>query len=60
MRALDWDLSAPLLDYHTVIYFYPSDGNPFVTFTWAGFVGCVSGYSGRLGISEKVACCESF
>ncbi|CAM6094541.1 unnamed protein product [Calypogeia fissa] len=53
MRALDWDISSPLLDYHTVINYHPSDGNSFAIFTWAGFVGCISGYSGRLGVSEK-------
>ncbi|KAL3694171.1 hypothetical protein R1sor_007822 [Riccia sorocarpa] len=54
LRALDWDLDAPIFDYQTIIYYHPADGNSFAIFTWAGFIGCVTGYSGRLGISEKV------
>ncbi|KAG6551233.1 hypothetical protein Mapa_007159 [Marchantia paleacea] len=54
MRALDWDMEAPIVDFPTVIYYHPADGNSFALFTWAGFIGCVTGYSGRLGISEKV------
>lgn len=54
MRALDWDMEAPIVDFPAVIFYHPADGNSFALFTWAGFIGCVTGYSGRLGISEKV------
>ncbi|KAL2633569.1 hypothetical protein R1flu_005048 [Riccia fluitans] len=54
MRALDWDSDAPIVEYKTIIYYHPADGNSFAIFSWAGFIGCVTGYSGRLGISEKV------
>ncbi|KAJ7538497.1 hypothetical protein O6H91_11G050900 [Diphasiastrum complanatum] len=54
LRALDWDMTSPIIGFHTIIFFHPADGNQFAIFTWSGFIGCVTGYSGMLGVSEKV------
>lgn len=54
LRALDWDVDGPFNDYPAVMVYHPSDGVPFATLGWTGFVGALTGYSSsNVGICEK-------
>jgi hypothetical protein len=54
LRALDWDTNGPFNDYPAVMVYHPTDGVPFATLGWTGFVGALTGYSAsNVGICEK-------
>lgn len=54
LRALDWDSDGPFNDYPLVSVYHPSEGVPFATLGWVGFVGALTGYSSsNVGICEK-------
>lgn len=54
LRALDWDTAGPFNDYPAVMVYHPSDGVPFASLGWTGFVGALTGYSSsNVGICEK-------
>ena len=54
LRALDWDIHGPFNDYPAVMIYHPTDGVPFATLGWTGFVGALTGYSSsNVGICEK-------
>eukprot|EP01147_Barroeca_monosierra_P002763 gene2762-5620_t len=56
LRALDWGLDNPLINYSVVVVYHPEkgDGHPFASVTWTGFIGSVTSYGGYVGVSEKV------
>ncbi|KYR00879.1 acid ceramidase-like protein [Tieghemostelium lacteum] len=54
LRALDWDTTSPLTLKPVVLVYHPSEGNTFMTLSFQGFIGAITGYSGHTGISEKV------
>eukprot|EP01132_Coremiostelium_polycephalum_P004853 gene4853-6049_t len=56
LRALDWGVDAPLIQYPTVIVYHPEEGNghPFSVLSWSGFIGALTGYSQYTGVSQKV------
>jgi len=56
LRALDWGIDNPLVNYPTFIVYHPEQGNggPFSVLSWSGFIGSLTGYSQRMGVSEKV------
>jgi hypothetical protein len=54
LRALDWDTDGPFNDFPAVMVYHPSEGVPFATLGWTGFVGGLTGYSSsNVGICEK-------
>ena len=56
LRALDWDTAGPFANYPLVTIHHPpsTDGVPFSTWGWTGFVGAITGYSSSsVGICEK-------
>jgi hypothetical protein len=53
LRTLDFG-TGPWANYSIVHVHHPDDGNPFVTLSFPGFVGAVTGFSGKIAISEKV------
>ncbi|KAF2076759.1 hypothetical protein CYY_001948 [Polysphondylium violaceum] len=56
LRALDWGIDNPLVNFPTFIVYHPEEdnGNPFSVLSWTGFIGALTGYSQRTGVSEKV------
>eukprot|EP00003_Mantamonas_plastica_P022198 TRINITY_DN3728_c1_g1_i5.p1 TRINITY_DN3728_c1_g1~~TRINITY_DN3728_c1_g1_i5.p1 ORF type:complete len:503 (+),score=159.67 TRINITY_DN3728_c1_g1_i5:1773-3281(+) len=58
LRALDWDLQAPIKDYAAIIVYHPNDPkypqlHAAANVGWAGWVGGLTGVSStKLGISE--------
>jgi len=54
LRALDWGIDNPLPPYSRLTVYHPSEGQPFATLGWAGFVGSMTGYSQASAICEKV------
>jgi hypothetical protein len=43
LRALDWGLDSPLVNFHQLTIYHPSDGSrPFATMGWTGFVGAIT------------------
>eukprot|EP00163_Fabomonas_tropica_P005812 TRINITY_DN15443_c0_g1_i2.p1 TRINITY_DN15443_c0_g1~~TRINITY_DN15443_c0_g1_i2.p1 ORF type:complete len:491 (+),score=120.25 TRINITY_DN15443_c0_g1_i2:84-1556(+) len=56
LRALDWDMQAPVRDYSAITVYHPSDpadGHSFINIGILGFLGSLSGVSSKqLGISE--------
>ena len=43
LRALDWGLDSPLVQFHQLTIYHPSDGSrAFVTMGWTGFVGAIT------------------
>lgn len=54
LRALDWGVDSPLVQYPTFIVYHPTDGHAFSILSYPGFLGALTGYSEFLGISEKV------
>eukprot|EP00730_Choanoeca_flexa_P019016 TRINITY_DN9276_c0_g1_i1.p1 TRINITY_DN9276_c0_g1~~TRINITY_DN9276_c0_g1_i1.p1 ORF type:complete len:439 (+),score=94.98 TRINITY_DN9276_c0_g1_i1:33-1349(+) len=56
LRALDWGLDNPLVNYSIVTVYHPEQGqgHPFASVTFTGFVGSVTAYGGLIGMSEKV------
>ena len=43
LRALDWGLDSPLVQFHQLTIYHPSDGSrSFVTMGWTGFVGAIT------------------
>jgi len=55
LRALDWGLDSPLVRFHQLTVYHPSDGTrSFATMGWTGFVGAITGYSQDIAVSEKV------
>jgi len=56
LRALDWDTGGPFANYPLVTIHHPpaTDGVPFATWGWTGFVGAITGFSSSsVGICEK-------
>ncbi len=56
MRALDWDMTTPLMLCPAVTVFHPDadNGHAWASLSWMGFVGALTGMSEvKLGISEK-------
>jgi hypothetical protein len=56
LRALDWDTKGPFANFPLVSIHHPpsTDGVPFATWGWTGFVGALTGYSSSaVGICEK-------
>ncbi|EGG23789.1 hypothetical protein DFA_05925 [Cavenderia fasciculata] len=55
LRALDWDYQSPLTLVPAIFVYHPTEGgHEFTTVSWAGFIGSLTGYSGHMGVSEKV------
>lgn len=57
LRALDWDVNAPIKDMPAVVVYHPveGDGHAFANIGWPGMIGSLTGYSSSsIGISEKV------
>ncbi len=56
LRALDFGIDSPLVDYAQLVIYHPLDGNghAFASLSWVGFVGTVTSYSQYMGQSEKV------
>jgi len=56
MRALDWDYRAPMSKYPLVTIYHPSEANSqtFANIGWVGFIGSLTGFSKKVGISQKV------
>ncbi|KAM9953672.1 hypothetical protein ACTFIR_008763 [Dictyostelium discoideum] len=56
VRALDWGLENPLVNYPTLIVYHPqeNDGGEFSILSWTSFIGALTGYSQRTGVCEKV------
>jgi hypothetical protein len=54
LRALDFGTDSPLVDHPILVVYHPTDGFPFASLTWVGFIGSVTAYSGAVGVSEKV------
>lgn len=52
-RLLDFG-AGPFPNATTIIVQHPSEGNPFVSVAFPGFVGVVTGISNRIALSEKV------
>jgi hypothetical protein len=43
LRALDWGLDSPLVRFHQLTIYHPSDGSrPFATMGWTGFIGAIT------------------
>lgn len=53
LRTLDFG-TGPWANYSVVHVHHPNEGNPFVTLSFPGFVGAITGFSSRVAISEKV------
>ncbi|EGD75487.1 hypothetical protein PTSG_06561 [Salpingoeca rosetta] len=56
LRALDWGIDNPLINYSVVVVYHPNDGNghAFASLTWTGFIGSITAYGGHTAVSEKV------
>lgn len=54
LRALDWGVNSPLTDVPQVTVYHPDNGHPFLILTFSGFIGALTGYSGWMGLCEKV------
>ncbi|KJE94290.1 hypothetical protein CAOG_04958 [Capsaspora owczarzaki ATCC 30864] len=56
LRALDWGTDSPLTNYPLLLVSHPQagDGNEFASLAWKGFIGSITGYSHKMGVSEKV------
>ncbi|KYR03163.1 acid ceramidase-like protein [Tieghemostelium lacteum] len=56
LRALDWGLDNPLVSVPTFIVYHPEAGNGhvFSILSWSGYIGALTGYSQRVGVSQKV------
>ncbi|EDQ90047.1 uncharacterized protein MONBRDRAFT_36634 [Monosiga brevicollis MX1] len=56
LRALDWGLDNPLVNYSLVAVYHPEEGlgHPFASVTFNGFIGSITSYGGLVGMSEKV------
>jgi len=53
IRALDYATEAGIQNYPAILVCKPLDKNPFVLVGWVGFVGCVTGISGKgIALSE--------
>lgn len=55
LRSLDYAVEASIQNHPVIVVYHPNPGNghPFANFSWAGFVGTVTGISSeRLAISE--------
>lgn len=53
IRALDYATEAGIQNFPAILVAKPVDKNPFVLVGWVGFVGCVSGISGKsIAVSE--------
>jgi len=56
LRALDWDSRSYIGKFPIAVIYFPDEegSNPFATFGFTGLVGAISGYSTKVGVSEKV------
>lgn len=56
LRALDWDRNAPMSKFPTVVVYHPTEegSSVFANIGYAGLIGVLTGYSTKIGISEKV------
>jgi len=54
LRALDWNMNGPFINYPSVTVYHPNegDGHPFFTMSFQGFMGGLTGASSNLAISE--------
>lgn len=53
LRTLDFG-TGPWANYAVVHVYHPDNGNPFVSLSFPGFVGAITGFSTKIAISEKV------
>eukprot|EP01065_Artemidia_motanka_P046900 TRINITY_DN720_c0_g1_i1.p2 TRINITY_DN720_c0_g1~~TRINITY_DN720_c0_g1_i1.p2 ORF type:complete len:461 (+),score=198.90 TRINITY_DN720_c0_g1_i1:58-1383(+) len=53
LRALDFG-SGPFANYSLLTVYHPTGGQPFSTLGFPGFAGAVTGFSGKVALSEKV------
>jgi len=53
LRTLDFG-SGPWANYSVLHVYHPDSGNPFVSLSFPGFVGAITGFSAEIAISEKV------
>jgi len=54
LRALDWNMDGPFKEYPSMTVYHPNegDGHPFVTASFQGFMGGLTGASSNLAVSE--------
>lgn len=53
LRALDYNVTAGIQRFPTIVVYAPKDGHPFANIGWAGVLGSVTGISSKqLAISE--------
>ena len=53
LRALDYNVTAGIQRFPTIVVYVPKDGHPFANIGWAGVLGSVTGISSKhLAISE--------
>jgi hypothetical protein len=53
LRALDFG-DGPFANYTLITTRHPADGNPFVSVAFPGMIAAITGFSTKVGISEKV------
>ena len=53
LRSLDFG-AGPFPNASTIIVQHPTNGNPFVSLSFPGFTGVVTGVSSKISLSEKV------
>mmetsp|Transcript_49254 Transcript_49254/g.68426 ORF Transcript_49254/g.68426 Transcript_49254/m.68426 type:complete len:452 (-) Transcript_49254:136-1491(-) len=53
LRTLDFG-TGPWANYAVVHVYHPDVGNPFVSMSFPGFAGAITGFSTKIAISEKV------
>lgn len=56
LRALDWGTDSPLQQWPTVVVYHPTEaGHPFSIYSYAGFIGTLTGFSSApMAVCEKV------
>lgn len=57
LRALDWETHGPFQNFPLLLVYHPTEpgSNSFATWSWAGFIGALTGVSSApVGVCEKV------